>query len=181
MQQFNFFLKNTKRKSYHQFSWFIVFLNVIAQWFLVSTPAYQNGIYVIVVITVIAAALAVLTLRDYLGLAGKTPYIIGTLYAAVSVTWIKWELYWVVAILAFFYILYVLATRKFEVRFFDNYISYPSVPRKDVLWTELDNVIIKAGILTIDFKNNTLIQVETEDSDVNEREFNEFCKKRLKP
>ena len=40
------------------------------------------------------------------------------------------------------------------------------------------NVILKDNILTIDFKNNKLIQVEIENN-INEIQFNEFARQQL--
>jgi hypothetical protein len=180
MQQIGLTLKNTKLRSYHRFSWFIVFLNMAAQSFLVSTPAYSNSIYLVAGVTLIVLVLTLAVVRGYVGAKTKTQYIIGILYAAQSVTWITWELYWAAAILVLFYLLYLVAIRKFDVNFSEEHISYPSFPRKEIPWNELNNVIMKDGILTIDFKTNKIIQAETEDNTVNEKEFNEFCKRHLR-
>jgi hypothetical protein len=56
--------------------------------------------------------------------------------------------------------------------------------KKKINWEELNQVIIKADILTIDFKNNKLIQAETddeedEDYEVGDDEFNTFCRNRI--
>lgn len=49
-----------------------------------------------------------------------------------------------------------------------------------VTWNELTNVIKKFDLLTFDFKNNKLLQVQITDADtINENEFNEFCKQQL--
>jgi len=58
------------------------------------------------------------------------------------------------------------------------------IPRR-VRWTALNQVILKDGLLTIDFKNDQLIQRETddeedEDYDATEEEFNEYCAEKLK-
>jgi hypothetical protein len=180
MQQIGLTLKNTKLGSYHRFSWFIVFLNMAAQMFLVSTPAYNDSIYLVAAVAVVLLGLTLVAVRGYFGAKGKPQYIIGILYAALLVTWITWELYWAAAILVLFYLLYLAAIRKFDVNFSEKHISYPSFPRKEIPWNELNNVIMKDGILTLDFKTNKVIQAETEDNTVNEKEFNEFCKKHLK-
>src|SRR5882757_8518874 len=49
-------------------------------------------------------------------------------------------------------------------------------------WSVLSNVILKDGLLTMDFKDNRLFQKEVmddEDSDADEDEFNDYCRKRL--
>jgi hypothetical protein len=47
-------------------------------------------------------------------------------------------------------------------------------------WNELTNVIKKHDLLTIDFKSNKLLQVQIiNDDDINEEEFNLFCREQL--
>lgn len=64
-----------------------------------------------------------------------------------------------------------------EVGFSKDEISFNSLPRKILRWNEIENVVIKDGLITIDQKNNKLFQKEIEGyvtADV-EREFNEFA------
>ncbi|MDB5211737.1 MAG: hypothetical protein JWQ30_2564 [Sediminibacterium sp.] len=69
-----------------------------------------------------------------------------------------------------------------EIAFNEEGIIINSFPRRSYHWALLSNVVLKDCILTIDFKNNQLIQKETlEDTTVQEeKEFNEFCRTRLK-
>jgi hypothetical protein len=49
-----------------------------------------------------------------------------------------------------------------------------------VEWKDLSNLIRKDNLLTIDFRNNKLIQVEVTPTDLSlEEEFNRFCKQQL--
>lgn len=66
-----------------------------------------------------------------------------------------------------------------EVAFDAHEIVFNSFPKKTLHWADINNVILKEGILTIDCKNNKLIQrtVNEEISDETEKEFNEFCEK----
>jgi hypothetical protein len=49
-----------------------------------------------------------------------------------------------------------------------------------VEWNELTNVIKKYDLLTIDFKNNKLLQVQVINTDlIDDGEFNQFCQQRL--
>ncbi|MCW3093690.1 MAG: hypothetical protein JWP81_4759 [Ferruginibacter sp.] len=45
-------------------------------------------------------------------------------------------------------------------------------------WHEFSNIILKDGILTLDFKNNKLLQLDIEENtpNTNEQVFNDFCK-----
>lgn len=68
-----------------------------------------------------------------------------------------------------------------EVAFDEDGIVFNSLPKKHYTWKDVLNVVLKDGILTIDFRNNKLIQKEIESftSVKEEQEFNEFCKSRL--
>jgi len=50
------------------------------------------------------------------------------------------------------------------------------------LWTEFNNIILKDGILTIDFIGDKLLQVSVDENKtaVDEQSFNLFCKEQLK-
>ncbi|HRX94260.1 MAG TPA: hypothetical protein P5158_09100, partial [Chitinophagaceae bacterium] len=58
---------------------------------------------------------------------------------------------------------------------------YPSFPVTKIQWNELNNIILKDEVLTIDLKSNKLIQhsIGNANNSVNEEEFNEFCRQQL--
>ena len=60
-------------------------------------------------------------------------------------------------------------------------IVVPYILQREVNWDEVNNVILKDGLLTIDFKNNKLFQhiILNSDEDISEKEFNEFCNQQL--
>ena len=71
-----------------------------------------------------------------------------------------------------------------EIGFSEKEIMVNGFFKKRIRWEELNQVIIKDDILTIDFKNNKLIQAETddeedEDYEVGDAEFNTFCRNRI--
>ncbi len=112
-------------------------------------------------------------------------YRFGLLFATIG--WIiGWRSFGVSVWIPVLYFIAVLFEKqaKFpkEIAFDENGVVINSLPRKSYPWSELTNVILKDCILTIDFKNNQLIQKETEEdtTEQEEREFNEFCKKNLK-
>ncbi|CAN5811131.1 hypothetical protein BH11BAC4_BH11BAC4_15020 [soil metagenome] len=75
------------------------------------------------------------------------------------------------------------AKKKFNVLFTEDSITYPTFPQKIFGWNAVSNVVLKDNVLTIDLKNNKLIQsvVEKESAEqVDENSFNEFCRERLK-
>ena len=46
-------------------------------------------------------------------------------------------------------------------------------------WNEFNNIILKDNVLTLDFKNNKLLQLNVQESDtkIDENNFNNFCRK----
>jgi hypothetical protein len=71
-----------------------------------------------------------------------------------------------------------------EIGFSHKEIMINGFFKKRINWEELNQVIIKDDIITIDFKNNKLIQSETDDEEdddyeVGDDEFNTFCRNRI--
>ena len=69
---------------------------------------------------------------------------------------------------------------KQEIGFDEEGLTLNSFPKKTYKWHEVNNVILKDGIITIDLYNNKIIQKELEDeADGLEGEFNDFCRSHL--
>lgn len=61
-------------------------------------------------------------------------------------------------------------------------VSLPHYGRtKRHAWSELQHLVLKDGLLSIDFRNNRLVQllIETDQTTVDEKNFNEFCRQQL--
>ncbi|MCY7422164.1 MAG: hypothetical protein LH478_10540 [Chitinophagaceae bacterium] len=81
----------------------------------------------------------------------------------------------------FFYVASLLIERELkfhkEIGFTEKEIVFNTLISKQYDWADMNNVLIKDGLLTLDFKNNKVIQKEIE-GDVSkeiEQEFNSFC------
>jgi hypothetical protein len=71
-----------------------------------------------------------------------------------------------------------------EIGFSNDHIRFNGWPEKKYAWSEFSNIMLKDGILTMDFRNNKLFQKETDDSidpeyDGSEDGFNQFCRDQL--
>ena len=81
--------------------------------------------------------------------------------------------------------LFPAAIRPQEIGFSDERIVFGGLFGRTVRWAELNNVMIRDGLLTMDYKDNRLFQKETdeldeeEDDEVTEEEFNDYCRQRL--
>lgn len=60
----------------------------------------------------------------------------------------------------------------------DAIIQQQGILKKKYNWDEFSNIIMKDGLLTLDFKNNKIRYYDI-DEQVNETEFNHFCRQRL--
>ncbi len=101
------------------------------------------------------------------------------LYCAIS--WLNEKIWWLFLLLLFFTLLDVLAHRKLIITITENKINLPSLPIKSAGWNELNNLVLKDDLLTIDFKNNKLFQhlIFYNGDEIDEAEFNIFCSQRI--
>jgi len=86
-------------------------------------------------------------------------------------------------ILLFVFSIFVFYTNKaFKLEIGKDEIGYPSFPKKQYAWHEVDNLILKDNILTIDFKNNKLLQFtlnEADNKNLDEANFNRFVQEQM--
>jgi len=75
------------------------------------------------------------------------------------------------------------AKKPLEIGFGNDHIVINSLIKRRFTWADLTNVVLKDGLLTLDFANNRLIQREVADEededDADEEEFNAWCRERL--
>ena len=181
MQKFEIILKNDRIKFYDQFAVFIFLLNgsgII--WALIYSDLTflqqsSGGISLLLLITAILIHLtsSIRLKKEYFFLLAA---IVVVLYWILSGYW------WIGVAVFFLSLLYLMSKKDLVVRTSVEDITYPSFPKRQITWEELNNVILKDGLLTIDFKNNKLIQQSIHESktSVNEKEFNDFCRQQLK-
>jgi len=70
-----------------------------------------------------------------------------------------------------------------EVGFSNDMVVINTLFKKKIPWSDFNNVMLKDGLLTLDFKNNKLFQKEAlddDDVDADEDEFNDYCREQLK-
>ena len=69
-----------------------------------------------------------------------------------------------------------------DVGFLDDRVVINTFIKRRYSWADFNNVILKDDLLTLDFKNNRLLQRETidEEGDAEEDEFNAYCQEQLR-
>ncbi len=73
--------------------------------------------------------------------------------------------------------------RPLEIGFDRDRVVINTLFRQRHDWSAFSNIILRDGLLTLDFKNNRLLQKEVtddeEEDDADEEEFNAWCRERL--
>lgn len=89
---------------------------------------------------------------------------------------------WISVLFALLFFLEFQAKRPLEVGFTDEFVVINSLIKRTFRWSDFNNVVLKDGLLTLDFRNNRLFQKEALDDDepdAEEDEFNDYCRKQL--
>lgn len=177
MQKFQLILKNEKLKQYRLFALLIVILNLAV--FAVLAIIWPDIRYRS--ITLILFIILLFIAEHFLKKKGKAYNARAAATLLIIAVYIAFEMWWPAVATILLTLLYILSARRLFVYINSAHIDYPSLGKKVIKWNELSNIILKDGLLTIDFKNNKIIQQLVEDpaGDVNEKEFNEFCMEQL--
>lgn len=113
---------------------------------------------------------------------GKKVYYSRALLIAALV-WMKMPFFqWLTFVFIMLALLEYQAKYSLEIGFSDNEVVINSLFKKKYAWSAFDNIILKDGIITLDFINNRILQREVEEDeedDADEDEFNLYCKQQL--
>jgi hypothetical protein len=180
--KYSFILKNEKTKKYRQISELLVFFNLLGFVFLIiydEARLVKN--FTLAFAILITAGYSCFTFLEWITKKPLPDFWHRSIFGICAVVWMR-EGFWSLSIvLLLFILLDFFANKKLVVDITDSKILVPFVLQKKVEWNEVNNVILKDGLLTIDFKNNKLFQqlILNSDEDVNEKEFNRFCQQQL--
>ena len=177
VKKYSFPIPNQKEKIYQVIAYGILLFNMLMM--AMALPGERNYLLQVLVQLVVFIFLVVLDVRNHR--KNKKLLPLGILMLAYSVFWIRYGFNFAFVVNLILWGLYSVSRRKFFISIDAEKIVYPSFPKKNMDWAELNNVILKDDILTIDCKNNHVYQHFIKDSGqiVNEQEFSEFCRSRL--
>lgn len=118
--------------------------------------------------------------RSYKG--HKVYYSRGLLIAAL--VWMKMPYgQWLSFLFIILALLEYQAKYSLEIGFTDSQVVINSLFKKRYAWNQFDNIVLKDGLITLDFKNNKILQrelVDDEENEADEDEFNQYCREQLK-
>ena len=181
--KYSFTLKDNNQKAYRLFTWFLFFLHVAAAMFVLNTTDIKTRISIGILLAFYAAISLIYYLyRKHAKALETFSFLMALFYASF---WFQQVgIFALIAFAAVYGIVTVVKGKTTTVLFSTEGVSLTRVFKTVVFpWTEMENVILKDNILTIDFKTNKIIQVEIVEAArmVEETEFNLFCKTQMAP
>jgi len=106
-------------------------------------------------------------------------------YLVTALLWLKMPfMQWMIVPFVILAILERQIKFPIEIGFSENLVVFNTLFKKKYQWSDLSNVMLKDGLLTMDFMDNRILQREIEEDDeeddASEEEFNQFCREQLK-
>ncbi len=180
--EYRFTLKDNNQKGYNQFTWFLFFLHIIvAAVFVLNSTDNKTRLSIYILLGFYALlSIVYFFYRTHIRALETFSLILALLYANFWFQHVG-----IIAALIFavvYLVVMVVKGKRTSVFFSEEEIQLTRVFKTVVFpWAEMDNVILKDNLLTIDFKTNKIIQVEIVETGraVDEAEFNRFCMQQL--
>ncbi|HMD00401.1 MAG TPA: hypothetical protein VKH37_09610 [Ferruginibacter sp.] len=177
---FRITLKNEKLASYNNLDLLILFIHLLyfCGYFIKTT----SGVNYIGLAAGIGVAFFGIALNIKCARKNIQPFIpFWLIFFLLSIVWIMMRFYWLCPAMILLAVLELFIRKTPTVIFHDDRIELKAFPNRTFAWNDMNNVILKDGILTLDFKTDKLIQAEVgeESGSVNEGEFNEYCSRFL--
>jgi hypothetical protein len=167
-------IPNDKINSYKLVTFIILTLNFIGFGYVfIRTSSTATMVSIIGIILSAVPWLYYLLNKKHL----QSPLLETSLFAAAFM-WLYFGNTWMGILIILFAIIGFIANKKPIIIFSEKGIQYPSFPSRFYLWDEVAHVILKDDILTIDFKNNKLLQFNIEKNiadAIDSNKFNNYC------
>lgn len=182
MNQFELALKNEKLLHYHRMAVLLLIVNFAAFIIVAIYATVNNTRYIAiagVVTTMLGLAIAYWQYATVKSADDKRN-VLGLYFAAIC-----WALmqHWAPAVICLLIqLFYSLSVKKQLVTVNVTDVQYPGLfAPATARWDSLNNIVLKDGLLTIDFKNNKIIQAEIIETakGVDGKAFNSFCQTQL--
>jgi len=172
-------LKNEKVKIYGIIRIILAVLNLLGLIYLsITTPKdFKNLVWLLFGILASALYIIIVVIEKLSKKPGNEMWHRAVLLIS-AIAWFNTKSSWWISLLLVIFIgLDILAHRKLIIVFANSFVRLPVYMGQKIDWNRLSNVVLKDGMLTVDFKNNRLFQYPVVDSDwdINEEEFNRFC------
>lgn len=101
----------------------------------------------------------------------------------VFVAWLYFGYWWIGIIMIALSVFAELAVADKRICFENNSVYTTTIFGKTYSWAKFQNIVLKDGLLTLDFKNNKIVQtiIDNEIDLQVEANFNTYCKQKINP
>lgn len=179
IQEYVVVLKNNNKKLAEQTGWLFSIFSILLFSFSLYQDPKNKVTYLFIAIITIMTAINVINKKQKRQLRFFSLLITAGIGVALST-----QLTFIGILLLVAALIEKRTRAKREIGFSDAGIQFNFNKQRKIKWTDLNNVVLRDDLLTIDLKNNTIIQVEVDDEEdeeyeVGEDEFNTYCIKQL--
>ncbi len=174
MKKFEIEIPNERQPTYSKVAFIILTLNFFGFGY-VFIRTIGNATFIAIAALIINA---IPWLYFLLNKKHITSPIIEFIFIVSACIWIYFGNLWMGIMLMLFAVMSFFTNKKTVVTVDESGVTYPSFPVKKYLWIEIIQVICKDDILTIDLKENKLLQLHIHKNLANgfdENDFNKFC------
>lgn len=113
----------------------------------------------------------------------KQPVYFSKALLIAGLVWTKMPYFpWLIFVFVVLALLEYQAKLPLEIGFSRSRITFNSLIRRNISWSEIANIVLRDGLLTIDYQNNRLFQREVDEGEreASDQEFNNWCQEQLK-
>ena len=171
-------LKNEKSRSIDTISILVILISAAAfSWVRISGLS-ESPIFLVAAILLVCGIIWQLYRRKKQKQVGFSKLMV-----IAGITWFAMPyLAWIGLAVLLLSLLEKPAKTNLEIGFTTDRIVMNHIIKKKYSWQSFSNILLKDGILTLDFKNNRIFQKATvdEEGDAEESEFNDYCHQQLK-
>ncbi len=171
-------LRNEKTAFYRSFAVFLFILNFVS----IGLSLYSADQAPAKRYLELATSLWLIGHGGYLIFKGQHRWLFPGLMILFAGFWISLHHWMLASTDIFLVLLYLYSVRVPIVELSGASVRYPSFPPRKFEWSQIANLVLKDGLLTIDFRNNRLVQqllVRSAETQPTEAEINEFCRARI--
>jgi len=177
MNRFQIMLKNDKVHSYRRVAVSIFVLHLLFFIYYLIRVGINAAVLTGIVVTIAAIFIHFTVVKK----KEVTKFPASIVFLLLALVWLMLANYWLAIALVLLAFIDIISMKEQVVVFSAASIEFPSFPKKIIKWEDLNNVILKDRILTLDFKNDRLLQTEISAGsyDIDEKLFNGFCIQQL--
>ena len=165
-------IPNERLKTYKLITFIILSLNFFGFGFVfLKTTSIQSYLAIfLLIVNAIPWAYYLLNKKHLISPIVEITFILSAAY------WFYIGNVWMALFLVAFAAIGFIANKKSVINFTSEGIEYPSFPIKKYAWSQVQQVVWKDGILTIDLKNNKLMQLNIDKEFATKFDFVSFNK-----